>query len=726
MTLSRMFLTRTRGSILVFILCALALPVFAQGMQLKQETAEAPPEAWVPPDVANLPLDWWQQFESDSVAQFKDRTDQFIAAQTEKLNGLQGDDFIVFQRLLEGLRSQTDLLVFNMQQPPAVHFEPIPTKDAYTLDELLALRAQWRDIQAQQEVPQLRMVELEQQGTLLEQRRDSLLREYDNSDVNSPARIRLGLERVAARVEYELSVRQLAAQKQKIAGLEQQGELLSQQIEYARTRLISGETDWQAIESQASEAHANAVAAGDKVSAVQRQLLDVLSAEVSKPSLELLRKQQLTRSAANQALYLLQENLALARAKWYRFHAGALKQDFDIQASVGKSRNLVHDTESQVELWTTASQTTLIRPIPSDDLNAEKNVELAHAAAQETLAIVDKVKAVSDDLLLVQEILLSDMVDVQGGLKSLWARLRIVSGNIWSGLAGLFDFDLFHVGDAPVTPGAILTMLLILVFGFALSWFIRHLLERLKRRQQFAKSSVIYTLGRILHYVIIFTAVFAALGTIGLNFKNFALIAGALSVGIGFGLQSIVNNFVSGLILLFEGSLRVGDYIELDSGLRGIVKEINTRATVINTNDSVDVVVPNSEFVTSRLTNWTLRESMARLRIDFGVAYGSDKELVKAAALEAASEVNFLLLHDPGREPEVWLTDYGESSLNFQLLAWVSKAGVRRPQRVRAQFLWILEGKLREKGIEIPFPQRDLHLRSGFEKLKEEKDSSDA
>ena len=241
------------------------------------------------------------------------------------------------------------------------------------------------------------------------------------------------------------------------------------------------------------------------------------------------------------------------------------------------------------------------------------------------------------------------------------------------------------------------------------------MLGRLERRRQFAQSGSIYTLGRILHYVIITVALLVALGSMGLDFSNIALIAGALSVGIGFGLQSIVNNFVSGLILLFEGSLRVGDYIELDSGLTGIVKEISTRSTRINTNDNLDVVVPNSELVSNRLTNWTLRESIARMRIPFGVAYGTDKERVRKAALEAADGVEFTLRNAPGREPEVWLVNFGDSSLDFQLLVWVSRQGVRRPQRVRATYLWALETKLREHGIEIPFPQRDLHIRSGFQ-----------
>jgi potassium efflux system protein len=208
--------------------------------------------------------------------------------------------------------------------------------------------------------------------------------------------------------------------------------------------------------------------------------------------------------------------------------------------------------------------------------------------------------------------------------------------------------------------------------------------------------------------------VFAALSSIGIDFTSFALIAGALSVGIGFGLQAIVNNFVSGLILLFEGTLRVGDYIELDSGLAGIVKEINTRATVVNTNDSVDVVVPNSELVTTKLTNWTLREPVARIHIAFGVAYGSDKELVKKVALEAAAETEFALLHQPGREPQLRLVKFGENAMEFEMRVWVSRQGVRRPYRVRSSFLWALESGFQANHIRIPFPQRDIHVRSDF------------
>jgi small-conductance mechanosensitive channel len=273
---------------------------------------------------------------------------------------------------------------------------------------------------------------------------------------------------------------------------------------------------------------------------------------------------------------------------------------------------------------------------------------------------------------------------------------------------------LFSVGEAPVTGSDILRVLIILIVAFVLSRGIRHAIGRVSDRDSAGTQASLYTVGRLTHYTIIILAIFIALSTIGLDFGKLALIAGALSVGIGFGLQAIVSNFVSGLTILFEHSLRVGDYIELDTGLTGTVKSINVRSTLINTNDNIDIVVPNSEFVTARLTNWTLGERILRVRIPFGVAYGSDKELVRKAAQEAAAEVSYTLTHMKGREPEVWLVDFGESSLDFLLLVWVNRQGARRPTRTRAAYLWELESKLAEYGIEVPFPQRDLNLRGGW------------
>ncbi|MCH7821998.1 MAG: mechanosensitive ion channel [Proteobacteria bacterium] len=308
----------------------------------------------------------------------------------------------------------------------------------------------------------------------------------------------------------------------------------------------------------------------------------------------------------------------------------------------------------------------------------------------------------------------SAAAEYTGVIRSWLASISRAVKTAYLRIVGLADVTLFSVGETPVTGGDILRVLVIMIVAMLLSRGIRHAIRRVGQSDSSGTQASLYTVSRLTHYVIIVLAIFIALSSIGINFGNLALVAGALSVGIGFGLQSIVNNFVSGLIILFEHSLRVGDYIELDTGITGTVKSINVRSTLINTNDNIDIVVPNSEFVTTRLTNWTLGERILRIRIAFGVAYGSDKELVKQAALEAAAEVSYTLTNMKGREPDVRLVEFGDSSLNFMLLVWVNRQGARRPTKTRSAYLWALDSKLAEYGIEIPFPQRDLHLRSGW------------
>lgn len=280
--------------------------------------------------------------------------------------------------------------------------------------------------------------------------------------------------------------------------------------------------------------------------------------------------------------------------------------------------------------------------------------------------------------------------------------------NQWGGTS------LFEIGETPVTTFGLLRVALILFVAIWVSRLFRRLLDRLSSRKA-GTQSAFYTVGRLAHYVIIALALLIGLSSIGLSFSNLALVAGALGVGIGFGLQSVVSNFVSGLILLFERSLKVGDFVELESGVGGIVKEINVRSTLINTNDNLDILVPNSEFINGRLTNWTLKEESRRMHIPFGVAYGSDKEKVRDAVLKGIESVPYTLTGNDTKPAEVWLVNFGDSSLDFELVLWVKQASVRNPGRVHAAYTWAIETALTENGIEIPFPQRDLHLRSGFQ-----------
>jgi potassium efflux system protein len=201
------------------------------------------------------------------------------------------------------------------------------------------------------------------------------------------------------------------------------------------------------------------------------------------------------------------------------------------------------------------------------------------------------------------------------------------------------QLDIFEINDTPVTLVGILRIIVILIIAVWVSKFVRAGLERLSTFNPAINRSSLYVLGRVFHYVILITAFLVALSSIGLDFTKLGCIVGALSVGIGFGLQAIFSNVISRIVVLFERSLNIGEIVELESGATGEIREINIRSTLVTTNDNIDILVPNSEFVNGRVTNWTLRD--ARTRIPFCVAYSMDKELVKKAALEAAAEVPF-------------------------------------------------------------------------------------
>ncbi len=252
-----------------------------------------------------------------------------------------------------------------------------------------------------------------------------------------------------------------------------------------------------------------------------------------------------------------------------------------------------------------------------------------------------------------------------------------------------------------------------IVIAIALIWgasYVSRLFITRLNTSQHMTASVRGLFGQLVRIVMIGTAIVVALSTIGIDLTTFAVFTGALGVGIGFGLQSIFSNFVAGIIIILEKTLKVGDFVDLESGIRGEVQEINVRSTLIRNNDNIDMLVPNSEFINNRVINWTMRDASRRMHVPVGVAYGTNKDLVKKAMLEAAAKVEFTLKGVPGRKPDVWLVNFGDSSLDFELVVWLTDEATKRPARVHAAYCWEIETALAKYGITIPFPQRDLHV----------------
>lgn len=269
------------------------------------------------------------------------------------------------------------------------------------------------------------------------------------------------------------------------------------------------------------------------------------------------------------------------------------------------------------------------------------------------------------------------------------------------------------IGNYTLDTSQVVMAIIILLATLVVSKVVQKGLKRVSASNAMLTSAKIYIIARFVHYIILVIGILLAVSALGVDVSRLALVASALGIGIGLGLQGIVNNFVSGLAILLEGSLKVGDFIELDTGLTGEVIEIHMRATLIKTNDNVDILIPNAELTNGKVINWTLEESIRRFRIPFGVAYGSDKNVVKKAVLEAASQVGYTL-NTKGKEPAVWMTGFGDSSLNFTLGVWVAADQVKRPTALTSDYLWAIDDAFRKYHIEIPFPQRDLHIRSGL------------
>ncbi len=289
-----------------------------------------------------------------------------------------------------------------------------------------------------------------------------------------------------------------------------------------------------------------------------------------------------------------------------------------------------------------------------------------------------------------------------------------------------FDYPLFKVSNKTITPLDFFGMLIIIIIGWIIGKYYKKLIYSIRKKYDVSYSTATL-LANIGYYFILTLTFLIALKSVGLNLSSLAIIAGALSVGIGFGLQNIVSNFVSGIILMFEKSIKIGDYIEIDNNTRGEVIDITMRSTIIKTNDNINLIVPNQNLIQNNVINWTMEDDIVRFKIPFGVAYGSRVDKVEEVVLESIEKSN--LPHIKGDKlttnhysPIVVFMEMGNSSLNFELYVWLRGEYAKRPRRTRGLYLKVIYKVLQENGIEIPFPQNDIHFRNMLEvKLKDQK-----
>ncbi len=668
--------------------------------------------------LSSLESDWWSFF-NRSGEDARGEIEQFFKQSASRVADLKVANRAVGQSILDAVRDNVRVYLELTNEPELKAHELPEAAVSYTFDELLELAAQSRaaHVDATEELLDVEREQRTLAGAI--RRRDLSFKAYINATAGDE-KVLAALTLIQNRSAQAIAARRLEVLTQRYEIAAAYAEARAERVEYAAARLASS-ADAAALEGLKQQIV-------DQESVVIQQREALRSAELGATVLDLgtaqgrseqeLKQEEVLLAAVNLALAELEMEELQARTWWTELKLEAVPDMANLQAQALEWSELMRRVELDATAWRqdTENELLLVQTASRDGLDraARRLLDQRLGTTQETLGRLGELSEAIADLKLASAVVDGTVASYSGTLSSWLTSLTRGLKTLWFRITDLGDVTLFSIGEAPVTGGDILRVLIILSVAYLLSRGVRHTISRVGRSESTGRQASLYTVGRLTHYAIIFIAFIVALSSIGLDFSSLALIAGALGVGIGFGLQSIVSNFVSGLIILFEQSLRVGDYIELDTGLTGTVKAINVRSTLINTNDNIDIVVPNSEFVTTRLTNWTLGERILRVRIPFGVAYGSDKELVRKAAVEAAAEVPYTLTHMRGREPDVWLVEFGDSSLNFLLLVWVNLQGARRPTRSRAAYLWALETKLTEYGIEIPFPQRDINLRQGW------------
>lgn len=369
--------------------------------------------------------------------------------------------------------------------------------------------------------------------------------------------------------------------------------------------------------------------------------------------------------------------------------------------------------------WAKSSQKELLRSIESLSTGKGEmgNYQLLLDESKNSLIRIQNIQAdqfLSESLVKMSKSLLY----LQN--KSFTGWIAFQSENFTTYFGKIFSFfekKLFFIGDIPVSLFGILRFFSIIFIFYLFGSKIQKSIRKYGHKQKKIQAAGIYTLSQLVFYLFLICGIFFAFASIGVSLTTFAFIAGALGIGIGFGLQSIFNNFISGILILLEKNIRIGDFLELDSGIVGEVIEINVRNTLVRSVDGIDVLVPNSEFITQQISNRTLLDKTRRIHVPFIVDYRTDKEVLKELLLKAVNEIP-MTVKDVGKEAQLWPVKFAETGLELKLVVWINEyIPFKRDMGVNAYYLWLIHSVLVSNNIRIPCPHREVYM---YKEAKEE------
>ncbi len=698
------------------------IAIFSVIHPFKAYTDEKVSQSVTVPNPLELERDWWQYFDikEDALAERIDALRSHLDTQLSVLKDEQHTD------ILE--QKNETLFTLRLLQKKVNAVAPVEAPrnqflKEYTFPEFLDVKQ--RLIQTQNEIAHLSS-KIDSEKPRVARTQAQLDREilrYHTLSPSSHERLLTGLKIMQNRAELALHSAELERLTRSLSRTTKELSLLKDEIKYSRDHLTLEGLSRNTLVDAGKQSSRQLDAAQSKLKRLERTQLHVESEELKSELLCCIDKYRFLTQSIDVENIGIQNLLNDIKLSLYDF----VDPSVDVSTETVKSqltewrRALSGAREArsrwQQELDTEHSKVSKIitqQLVESDNdtLPQQGLVTSIHLELDRSFALLDRLDVhIAHTELLVDA--LENRLLEERTLSETWQfKLESTLANTWNEIKERTSVTLFYIHQHPVTLSVLLHALSIIVGSLFLSKYIRHLLsQRLHLDRRFT-SATQFIILRLTHYGIIIISIVVALNVIGLDLTNLAIVAGALGVGIGFGLQSMVNNVLSGLILLLNRYLKVGDVIEMQGGVFAKIKAINLQYTHIATFDGADLILPNAQLSNSGITNWTMQNTFRRYKVGFGVAYGTDKEKLRDVILEGVKKQSYVLCDNPRYpDPQVWLVGFGDSSVKFELVAWVNLSAHFPHGIASTSLLWEIDSILKENGIVVPFPQRDLYIK---------------
>lgn len=675
------------------------------------------------PDPLKLSATWWSYFASQSGDNLKKGIEQFVSRVNEQISLLPSEEQKKYQAILNHISANLTAYetVVNKAVAP-LNNSKIVISETYTIKQLIDLTHQERELQGNAQRIRLEISEYDKQLKQLDRQLNTNLARYLDITSVDAQRFGEGLQIISIQTDIVLIDERNKTMKAELANITARMDDIKVVMGVAVNALSTSDEEIQQIQDSIFQAEQRELEISSKLSREQQFVASLESTGTKEDAavaryreLRVLNTQvHLATAQAQIVFYKMQLNLLQLLHDKETDNELALKnvRRYDVELAELKTKALGRAEQNEIER---IRSTELLAETP---LEGEQSLFLRNIIQdrsnliQDTSINLQRLNVLLEDSEYISHLSKEKILALSGGWRNTYYKTRLFLSDTWRFVKSSTSTSLFKVGDTPVTASGLVRFVVVVFVAWWIAFWINKLLVRVGNRNGGEKLPAYYLTGRLTYYSVISIGFLGGLTIIGIDFTNFALVAGALAIGLGFGLQSILSNFVSGLIILFERSLKVGDFIELqDRNLRGEVRAINVRATIIADNDNIEIVIPNSELINTKMLNWTLSEPHRRIRYPFKVAYGVDKEFVREAVLKAAEEVPHTLKGIPGRNPAVWLNRFGEYYYEFELVVWLTARAVKRPNAVHAAYMWAIDTALRSNNIEIPVPQSELRFR---------------